>query len=134
MYTFQIVRVVTLMTYSIIAPIFIRERAHKPFNIVYYEYTRSNDDIVFSQPDHLVGSELGDPSTSSWRASSYKVHGSSDYLMQISFDNSELTINQATEGVKNYYFSFCGLPSDGMSLFSQGANGNLYAVTIYREP
>jgi hypothetical protein len=106
----------------------------KMFCAVYYDYVRSKNSIPISDPDHLLLAELANTSAASWRFSSAKAHGISCYLMQISFDDTQLTLAQALQGVHDFYLIFQTLPSDGMAIYTIGSQGFLYPVTVYCEP
>jgi hypothetical protein len=64
--------------------------------------------------------------------SSAQPHGSSAILLQISFDNNQLKLQQAINGVADYYCANQTLPASGGPIPAKDALNVTYHVSIFR--
>jgi hypothetical protein len=124
----------TLVAIVLASFAFTNHSANKKFSTVFYDYKRAANIITISDPDHLVVSELQSTSTQSWQSASQKTSGNSAELMQISFNDAELTLAQAVQGVADYYSANSTLPANGLTVPAKDAGNVNRNVTIYHAP
>jgi hypothetical protein len=113
---------------------FTSKNAHKSFSTVTYLYDQVAEiKITPGFALSIVPSDL--QAASNWSSGSLGSTNCSDNLKAIQFDNTQLTIAQAIQAVKNYYVAQTpdNLPCNGAS-FLEGVTGHNYSTTVFRMP
>ncbi|MDP4264529.1 MAG: hypothetical protein Q8941_18510 [Bacteroidota bacterium] len=103
---------------------------HKSFSTVTYYYNGTkNTRISPGFSNSLVGSEVTDQSM--WDASASATSGKGDHLLAISFDNSQLTLQQAITALWHYYINNSyTLPPNNFTVVIKGVT---ITITVHRK-